>query len=105
MADSRGLGLDRGPNGNTGPISEFTMAGLKQRQISLPAEWRTPRQVSREDLAGHDLVIALKEAEHRQMLEDRHPEWAPQVEYWHVHDLDQATAGRLWRRSRRWWMA
>ncbi|MEI8197175.1 MAG: low molecular weight phosphatase family protein [Phycisphaerae bacterium] len=92
VADSRGLRLDQGPNGNVGPISEFTIAGLKQRQIPLPAEWRSPRQVSREELAGHDLVIALKEAEHRSMLESRHPEWAGRVEYWHVHDLDQASA-------------
>ena len=28
------------------------------------------------------------------MLETRHPEWVERVEYWHVHDLDQASAAQ-----------
>jgi protein-tyrosine phosphatase len=33
-------------------------------------------------------VIAVKEAEHRQMMRDRFPDWESAVEYWHIHDLD-----------------
>jgi protein-tyrosine phosphatase len=37
-------------------------------------------------------VIALKESEHRPLLERRFPDWSGRVEFWHVHDLDCATA-------------
>ena len=47
---------------------------------------------SEEDLKNADLVIALKEAEHRPMLAKHFPGWEDRVEYWHVHDLDAATA-------------
>ena len=38
-----------------------------------------------------DLVIALKEAEHRRMLTRQFPAWPDRVRYWHVHDLDLST--------------
>lgn len=34
--------------------------------------------------------MALKEAEHRPLMRERHPEWAGRVEYWAVHDVDLA---------------
>lgn len=42
------------------------------------------------DFDGADLVIALKEAEHRPLVERRFPEVAERVTYWHVHDIDVA---------------
>jgi protein-tyrosine phosphatase len=44
------------------------------------------------DLREADLVVALKEEEHRPLFEERFPAWTERVEYWHVHDLDRATA-------------
>ncbi|HEX4124645.1 MAG TPA: hypothetical protein VHY37_07955, partial [Tepidisphaeraceae bacterium] len=44
------------------------------------------------DLAGAELVIALKEAEHRGYLIRKFPDWPDRVTYWHVHDLDQSGA-------------
>ena len=37
--------------------------------------------------AEHALVIALKEAEHRPFVEQRFPEAASRVTYWHVDDI------------------
>ncbi len=90
-ASSRALGIEIGRNVNVGPISAHTIKALHQRGIELPADHRFPQQVSEEDLEQSDLVIAVKEAEHRPLLERLHPAWANRVEYWHVHDLDAAT--------------
>ena len=43
-----------------------------------------------EDFGGAEVVIAVKEAEHRIMMQTNHPEFANMVRYWHVHDLDAA---------------
>jgi protein-tyrosine phosphatase len=47
-------------------------------------------QVTEQDLGRANLIIALKEAEHRWMLAEQFPAWVDRVEYWHVHDLDCA---------------
>jgi protein-tyrosine phosphatase len=44
-----------------------------------------------DDLHRADLIVAVKEAEHRPLLRTRFPAWEARVEYWHVHDLDCAT--------------
>jgi protein-tyrosine phosphatase len=86
-ADSRGLRV--GKAGNIGPISRFAVEGLKLRGILTSGE-RHPLQLSLSDLAGSDLVIAVKEAEHRAMLTEMFPLWTNLVEYWHVDDLNCA---------------
>ena len=40
------------------------------------------------------MIIALKEAEHRPMVEARFPEWAARVRYWHVDDIPLVPADR-----------
>src|SRR5438045_128609 len=87
-ADSCGLHVQADGVVNHGPLSAFAEAGLQMREIPLAEPYRWPRQVSAADLAGADLIIALKEAEHRAMLERLHPEEVARVEFWHVHDLD-----------------
>lgn len=87
-ADSRGLALD---GCNYGPISRYTMARLKEQGITPDADQRFPVQVSETDLAAADLVVAVKEVEHRPLVAARFPEWRDRIEYWHVHDLDCAT--------------
>jgi protein-tyrosine phosphatase len=87
-ADSRGLRA--GPYGNIGPISRYAVEGLKLRDIPINGEHRYPLELTLADLAGSDLVIAVKEAEHRAMLREQFPLWTNLVEYWHVDDLDCA---------------
>jgi protein-tyrosine phosphatase len=89
-ADSRGL--QAGQVGNIGPISRFAVDGLKVRGIPINGEDRYPIQLSLPDLAGSDLVIAVKEDEHRVMLRAKFPSWEDRIEYWHIHDLDCALA-------------
>jgi protein-tyrosine phosphatase len=87
-ADSRGLVVGRA--GNIGPISRYAVHGLEQRGIHLNGGIRFPIQVTEQDLGRANLIIALKEAEHRRMLAEQFPAWVDRVEYWHVHDLDCA---------------
>jgi len=75
-----------------GPISDFTVWRLAARGIDVAPEHRNPTSLSEADLRQADLVIALKEAEHRPMMRQQFPEWVDRVEYWHVDDLDCATA-------------
>jgi protein-tyrosine phosphatase len=87
-ADSRGLGVDRA--GNIGPISHYTIERLRTLAIPTVGDFRFPRQLSDADLVASDLVIAMKEAEHRPLLANLFLSWEDQVEYWHVDDLDCA---------------
>ena len=71
-------------------MSRYAVEGLQVRGVPLGGALRHPLRLTRADLAGADLVIALKEAEHRAMLAEQFPLWADRVEYWHVDDLDCA---------------
>ena len=86
-ADS--AGLDPTPQ-NPGPISTFTLAACARLCIERPAAERFPRRVTSADFVESDLVIAVKEAEHRAMMERSFPEHLSCVEFWHVHDIDCA---------------
>ena len=77
---------------NPGPISSHTLAGLQARGVALQASPRAPRDVTADDLAGADLIIAIKETEHRPMLEERFPGWADRVRYWNVDDMPEVPA-------------
>jgi len=84
-ADSRGLALEKGVN-NIGPMSKYALKVLEERGIELTDAPRYPIQVQGVDFEEADLIIALKEAEHRPYLSKRHPIWVDKVEYWHIHD-------------------
>jgi protein-tyrosine phosphatase len=88
-ADSCGLRVQEDGVVNVGPISRHATEGLAERGLEV-GEMRMPRQVTEEDLRGAAVVVALKEAEHRGMMERLFPEWAGRIRYWHVHDLDAA---------------
>ena len=90
-ADSRGIATERGGQ-NIGPISPRVLAALQVRGIGVGTDVRFPRQLQEPDLAHADLIIAMDGAEHRPDLEARFPRWADRVEYWHIHDLDGASA-------------
>jgi predicted translation initiation factor SUI1 len=53
---------------------------------------RPPAQVTAEDLGAADRVVALKEAEHLPLLQERFPARAEKVEFWHVDDAPEALA-------------
>jgi protein-tyrosine phosphatase len=87
-ADSRGLEVGRW--GDLGLISPYTVEALKLRGISINGNHRHPQQLALADLTKSELVVALKESEHRVMMANLFPDWKDAVEYWHIDDLDCA---------------
>lgn len=73
---------------NKGPISQHTRSACRARSIELADHIREPVGVTDADFASADRVIAVKEAEHRKYVEQRHSHRTGAVEFWHVHDLD-----------------
>jgi protein-tyrosine phosphatase len=90
-AGSRALAIEKGAR-NIGPISPHTRLALQQRNIPLPHPLRGPIGCGEQDMASADRIIALKESEHCPYIAERHPAWVDRVEYWHIDDLDRATA-------------
>jgi protein-tyrosine phosphatase len=86
-AVSRGLRLN--PN-NPGPISRQALRWLGERGIVVSEPSRFPMAAAESDLQSADLAIALKEAEHRPLLEALFPRCADRVHYWSIHDQDCA---------------
>jgi len=86
-AFSRALAIELGA-WNVGPISVHTRNACGVRGIAIAEPIALPRRAEEEDFAAATRIIAVKEAEHRAMVERRFPNWAGRVEYWHVHDLD-----------------
>jgi predicted translation initiation factor SUI1 len=85
-ASSRGLALERGVN-NVGPMAASAVKALQARGLRVAAEfYRFPIQVAVEDFEAAHWIIALKEAEHLPLLQERFPAWAERVEFWHVDD-------------------
>jgi protein-tyrosine phosphatase len=74
-----------------GPLSEFAAYRLTALDVPFDSQ-RFPIQLSEVDLEDADLVVALKKAEHHAMMLDQFPQWAERITYWHVDDLDCATA-------------
>ncbi|WP_261341845.1 arsenate reductase/protein-tyrosine-phosphatase family protein [Mucisphaera calidilacus] len=89
-ANSRALGLDEDPYFSYPTIAVRTLEKLESLGLE-PDPARLPLQVVEEELASAALVVAIKEAEHRQRLAAKFPGWEERVRYWHVHDLDGAT--------------
>jgi protein-tyrosine phosphatase len=53
---------------------------------------RSPCDVTAGDLAGADLIVAVKELEHRPVLVRRFPAFTERVRYWNVDDIPQVPA-------------
>jgi protein-tyrosine phosphatase len=86
-AESRGLALDPC---NVGPISRYTKSKLIELGIWCDDYGRHPLPAAEDDFATADLIVAVKEAEHRPLMQVSFPKWRDAIEYWHVHDLDCA---------------
>jgi protein-tyrosine phosphatase len=89
IAFSRGIATELGID-NVGPISAHAVRGLAVRGIPVTPAVRFPQQLREDDLEEADLIVALKESEHRPLLARRYPLWPDRVEYWHIDDLDRA---------------
>jgi protein-tyrosine phosphatase len=87
-ADSRGLAVDQWAD--IGRISHFTVQALAERGIATEGEHRFPKPLTLADLTTADLVVAVKEAEHRPMMVQKFPQWENRIQYWHIDDLDCA---------------
>src|ERR1700760_1704467 len=72
-AFSRGV-AEKQPTANLGPISPFTLDALRAKSIDPEEAERMPRLCTLADFEQAKLVIALKEAEHRSIIELRFPE-------------------------------
>ena len=98
LAVERGLrwratsrGLQTWMVANEGPISKLTVERLTEMRVPFDGA-RLPIPLCEADLQQADLVVAVKKAEHHAMMLDQFPAWADRIEYWHVDDLDCATA-------------
>ena len=90
-ARSCALAIERGTE-NFGPLSPHTIRALDARGVCAVGAERYPQQCTVSDLKSANLVIALKEAEHRPLLLERFAGWEDRVTYWHIHDLDASAA-------------
>src|SRR6185437_8162188 len=63
---------------------------LKEMAISARDADRFPRQRTIDDLASTDLLIAVKEAEHRPLMRERFAEWEHRLDYWNIDDVEDA---------------
>src|SRR5438876_7176143 len=85
-ASSRGLALERGVN-NVGPMEVSAVKALEARGLRAVAEFgRFPIQATVEDFEAAHWIVALKEAEHLPLLQERFPAWTEKVKFWHVDD-------------------
>jgi protein-tyrosine phosphatase len=89
-ADSCGLAVGHAATANVGPIAICALEALKLRSIPIAEPIRYPKATTLADMTSADLIVALKEAEHRPLMRRHFPDWEHRVTYWHVHDLDQA---------------
>ncbi len=88
-ATSRGLALERGV-GNIGPMSALAIKALEAMRLSdANAISRFPIQAMAEDLEAAVFIVALKQAEHLPLLQERFPAWVEKVEFWHVDDAPE----------------
>lgn len=91
-ASSRGLALERGVN-NVGPMATAAIKTLEALGVRDAERCgRLPAQVTIEELQQAEVVIALKRDEHLPLLQERFPECAARVEFWHVDDAPEALA-------------
>lgn len=85
---SRGLQLHPANEGALSPhiVRECERLGISTQPLRLPIE------LQEEDLHRAELTIAVKETEHRPLMQKTFPDWEDRIEYWEVHDLDIAPA-------------
>lgn len=73
---------------NVGPISPHALQALQVKGIEAAGAGRNPVLCNVADFTDAELVVALKEAEHRPMIEHRFSAVAGRIEYWDVDDIE-----------------
>lgn len=73
---------------NVGAMSPCTLNALQAKGIAPEGAARGPVLCTIDDFAQAALVVALKDAEHRPMIERRFAAVAHRVEYWNVDDIE-----------------
>ena len=93
QAQSRGLMRDMAAlkAQNVGRISPHTLHALAIRGVRCQSGGRWPQPVQCEDFAQAHRVIAVKEVEHRPMMEKHFPDLVARVEFWAIDDIDVAS--------------
>ena len=86
-AFSRGVAEKLLPE-NVGPMSPYTLNALQAKGIAPRDAKRTPVLCTVADFAEAEHVVALKDAEHRPMIERRFAGVAHRVQYWNVDDIE-----------------
>jgi protein-tyrosine phosphatase len=79
---------------NYGPVSPAVLLGLEALGIAYDEYGRPPQQVTDSDLEQADLLVALRESEHRPLIRERYPRWNRSVEYWNIDDMDRAAPAK-----------
>lgn len=69
-------------------MSPYTLNALQAKGIAPGGAARGPALCTVDDFAQAALVVALKDAEHRPMIERRFAAVAHRVEYWNVDDIE-----------------
>jgi translation initiation factor 1 len=88
-ASSRGLALERGVN-NVGPMEVSAIKTLETMAHRAVDDFRRyPLQATTQDFDNADFIVALKQAEHLPLLQERFPAWIEKVEFWHVDDAPE----------------
>ena len=86
-AFSRGVADQLFPE-NVGPMSPYTLNALQAKGIAPGGATRNPVICTVDDFGEAALVVALKDSEHRPMIERRFAGVAHRVEYWDVDDIE-----------------
>ncbi|EJN07440.1 protein-tyrosine-phosphatase [Bradyrhizobium sp. YR681] len=73
---------------NVGPISPYALEALQAKGIAPGGATRNPVLCTLDDFAQAELVVALKDAEHRPMVAQRFAGVAHRVQYWDVDDIE-----------------
>ena len=96
VARSQGLSIQAKPRGLTVHIVEIgtsphVIERMKAMGISLSCMAPDKIALTEEDLREATIIIALKDEEHRPMLEQRFPSWADRIIYWDIGDVGEMT--------------
>ena len=83
-AFSRGLAIHLLPEQFV--LSPQTEERLTQRRIELRHTASSRAQLSENDLHGAEVIVALKDDEHRPMMRRQFPKWESRVVFWDVGD-------------------
>jgi protein-tyrosine phosphatase len=86
-AFSRGVADQLFPE-NVGPMSPYTLNALQAKGIAPGGATRNPVICTVDDFGEAALVVALKDSEHRPMIERRFAGVAHRVVYWDVDDIE-----------------